>query len=287
MCGGSGFWLRGVGGGGERGGVRLGGCRGGCRDLDSLGAAFAGDEDSDTLEELDGRRGTFGEEDVGASRAVIRGDGAGDDHGRETGVEILGPADQFITVHARHEEVTEKKIDGSGNCSCEVLERFVGSGYGNDPVTPGGEEKRAYRQDLFVIVYAKYGLLGAHGCSNSALARRRSARRRMGFRGVKAGWPGCREAALCSSRGPLVSDAGADFRGVCRTVLRRAQNNTDRSRGNSLFGRLEHETSADRVEAFECGRQLRWVPGSAYGRKDSGPDLHKLIRRYGDRAGTR
>src|ERR1700738_3858739 len=79
-----------------------------------LGAAFAGYEDADAFDHLGGGAGTLGEEDVGVDSAVVQVHGAGDDHCGETGMEVLGAADQLVAVHLGHHEVAEQEIDAAG-----------------------------------------------------------------------------------------------------------------------------------------------------------------------------
>jgi len=88
-------------------------------------AALAGHEDADALDHLCGRGGAFGEEDVGAKRAVKGVDGSGDDHGGKAGVKLLGAADEFVAVHLRHYEITEDEVEGTGKQAFQQLQGFV------------------------------------------------------------------------------------------------------------------------------------------------------------------
>ena len=59
--------------------------------------------------------------------AVEGVDRAGDDHGGQAGVELLGAANQFVAVHLRHEEVAEQQIERAGERLLDDLERLLRS----------------------------------------------------------------------------------------------------------------------------------------------------------------
>jgi hypothetical protein len=82
---------------------------GGCNGF--LGAAFASYEDPNAFDHFCGRRGTLGQEHVGVERAVEGVDGAGDDHGGESGMQLLGAANELVAVHLRHQEIAEDEIE--------------------------------------------------------------------------------------------------------------------------------------------------------------------------------
>jgi hypothetical protein len=156
----------------------------GCCSL--LGAALAGYEDADAFDHLGGGACALRQEDVGADGAVEGVDGAGDDHGRDAGVKLLGAADKLIAIHLWHEEVAEEQVDAAGDGALYVLEGFVGRESADDPVAAGFEEEGTDGEDLFVVVDAEDGLLGAHAYSvlpQTALWRVR----RMGQPAVSAG----------------------------------------------------------------------------------------------------
>ena len=162
------------------------------------GAALAGDEDADAFEQFDWRAGAFGEEGVGAAGAFEAGDGAGDDHGGEVGVELLGAADELVAVHAGHEEVAEQEIEGAGEGIGDDLQGFFGAGNGVDFIAAAGfEEKGSDRENLFIVVDAEDGFFRAHGISVLPAATVGGAAWRMGLACALAGWPTRRGAALC------------------------------------------------------------------------------------------
>ena len=76
-----------------------------------FGAALAGDEDADAFEHFGGGAGALGQEDVGVERAVEGVDGAGDDHRGQAGMELLGAADEFVSVHLGHQEIAEQQVE--------------------------------------------------------------------------------------------------------------------------------------------------------------------------------
>ena len=118
------------------------GVRGRLRELriyreDLLGAAFAGYEDANALDHLGGRAGSLGQKDIGGAGAVEGVDGAGDDHGRQAGMMMLGAADEFVAVHLRHEQVAEKKIERAGGRLVNDIERLLRAVDRDDAVATG------------------------------------------------------------------------------------------------------------------------------------------------------
>ena len=75
------------------------------------GPTFPRDKDSHALEHFGWGACSFGQEGVGTASAIVRGDTARDDHGRQSWMEFLGAADEFIAVHLRHDQVAEQKIE--------------------------------------------------------------------------------------------------------------------------------------------------------------------------------
>jgi hypothetical protein len=164
-------------------------------------AAFAGHEDADAFEDFEGRASPFGEECVGAAGALEGVDGAGDDHGRKVGVELLGAADEFVAIHARHEEVTEQEVERSGEGVGYDLEGFLGSGDGCDFVAATGfEEEGPDREGLFIVVNAEDGFFRAHGISVLPAATVGGAAWRINLWCAAAGWLTRKEAALMFPR---------------------------------------------------------------------------------------
>ena len=108
-----------------------------------LGAAFAGYEDLDALEELYGRGCAFGQEGVGGEGAVEGGHGAADDERGERGVHLLGAADEFVAVHAGQEQVRDEEVEGALGGLFQDFERLVRGGGVDDAVATGFKEKGA------------------------------------------------------------------------------------------------------------------------------------------------
>ena len=194
-CGGQG-WV-------EAGGGDCSGCRIALGRLDGLlGAAFAGDEDADALEQFGRRACALGEEDVGAAGALECADGAGNDHCREAGVDFLGAADEFAAVHLRHDEVGEKEVDGAWVRVGDGFESVEWIDGGDYAVASSFEEEGSDGEDLFVVIDAEDSLLGTHGfsvlpaCIADRLQNRSGdAAWRIGLAGAFAGWRArCRAA---------------------------------------------------------------------------------------------
>ena len=80
-------------------------------------------------------------------------------------MQLLGAADQLVTVHLRHEEIAEQQVERSGEGLCHKLECLLCVGDGNDAVATGLQQEGADREELFVIIYAEDRLLGAHAVS--------------------------------------------------------------------------------------------------------------------------
>jgi hypothetical protein len=130
-----------------------------------FGAALAGDENADAFDHLGRRVGALGKKDVGVKRAIEGVNSAGDDHGGEAGVKLLGAANQFVAVHLRHQEITEDQIERAGERLLEGLNCFL-RGFGrDDAVTTGFEKEGADGENLFVVIYAENRLLRAHAVS--------------------------------------------------------------------------------------------------------------------------
>jgi hypothetical protein len=130
-----------------------------------FGAALASYQDAYALDHLGGRGGSLRQEDIGVDGAVEGVDGAGDDHRGQAGVEVLGATDELVTIHLRHEEITEEQIDRAGEGLLHELEGLLCGGNGYDAVATGLQQKGADREELFVVVYAEDRLLGAHAVS--------------------------------------------------------------------------------------------------------------------------
>ena len=130
-----------------------------------FGATFAGDEDADPFDHFGGRAGSLGKEDVGVDGSVEGVDGAGDDHGGKTGVELLGAADKLVAIHLGHEEVAEEKVERAGERLFDNLERLLRALCGDDAVAAGFEKEGADREYLFVVIYAEDRFLRAHAFS--------------------------------------------------------------------------------------------------------------------------
>lgn len=79
-----------------------------------LWAAFAGYKNPDALDHFGGRTASLWEEDVGMGCTIERSDGTGDNHCRQRGVKLFGPADEFVAVHLGHQQVTEQEIERAG-----------------------------------------------------------------------------------------------------------------------------------------------------------------------------
>nr|ADC35797.1 response regulator receiver protein [uncultured bacterium 282] len=134
----------------------------------SLGAAFAGNENADTLNHLRGRTGTLGKKYVGAAGAVRCAGGAGDDHCRQRRLQLLCAADKLVAIHLRHVEITQQKIEGARNRLLDNFESMLRRKSGNDAVSAGFQEEGSDRECLFVVVYAEDRLLRPQGNLASA-----------------------------------------------------------------------------------------------------------------------
>jgi len=178
-----------------------------------LGAALAGDEDADALEDLCGGAAALGQEDVGGAGTVEGVDSAGDDHGGEAGVELLGAAYELVAIHLGHDEVGEQEVEAAGRAVLDEVECLVRGGCGYDAVAACFEEELADGEDLFVVIDAKDALPGTHCSSLSAGAGCRAAWRidlvtGLGF----AGSPKRR----CSKRPAATSGVAEGVRGRLR-----------------------------------------------------------------------
>ena len=118
------------------------------RDGGLLGAPLARYEDSDALDHLSRRRGSLGQEGVGAVGTVEGVHRAGDDHGRQPGTQMFGAADQLVAVHLWHQQVAEQEIDSAGNRLLQDLKCIVRSRGGDDVVAACiQEEERATEEE--------------------------------------------------------------------------------------------------------------------------------------------
>ena len=153
-----------------------------------LGASLAGYEDANAFNHLGWGASTLGEEDIGAEGAVEGVDGAGDDHGRQAGVELLGAADEFVAVHLGHDEVAEQEVDGARERALDVFEGLLRALGGNYAVATSFQEKGAYGEDLFVVVDTENGFLRAQCSLGSAAGDRNGALRRIGPAATNPGW---------------------------------------------------------------------------------------------------
>jgi hypothetical protein len=90
-----------------------------------FGPTLACDENADALDHLCRRGCSLGQEDVSVDGAVEGVDGAGDDHCRQAGMELLGAADEFVAVHLRHEEITEQQVERAGEGLLHELESLL------------------------------------------------------------------------------------------------------------------------------------------------------------------
>ena len=84
------------------------------REMGLLGATLAGYKYADTLNHLRGRARPLRQKDISTGRAIERVDCAGDDHGRQTGLQLFSAADKLVAVHLGHDEVAKQKIERSG-----------------------------------------------------------------------------------------------------------------------------------------------------------------------------
>jgi len=145
-------------------GTELWGLRCRCSD-DLLRTTLARYEDSDTFDHLRGGRSAFGEEDIGVNGSIESIDGAGDDHRRQARMELFGAADEFVAVHLRHDEVAEDEIERAGEILIEKGQRLLRAVSSDDAIATSFEEEGADGENLFVVIYAEDGLLGAHAVS--------------------------------------------------------------------------------------------------------------------------
>jgi hypothetical protein len=134
-------------------------------DYSLTGATLAGDEDADAFEHLGGRAGSLGQEDVGADGAIGGVDRAGDDHGGQRGLQLLGAADELVTVHLGHEEVTKEEVNGAGGGLLDLFEGLLRGGCLKNAVAAGFEKEGSDGEYLFVGVDAEDDLLRAHAVS--------------------------------------------------------------------------------------------------------------------------
>ena len=86
-----------------------------------FGAALAGDENTDAFDHLSRRARSLRQKDVSVDGTVESVHSTGDDHGRQTRVELLRAADELVAIHQRHDEVAEDEIDGARKRAFDYL----------------------------------------------------------------------------------------------------------------------------------------------------------------------
>ena len=106
-----------------------------------LRSTLASDEHPNALDHLGGRACSLGQEDVGTGRAIEGVDRAGDDHRGQTRLQLFSAADKLVAVHLGHDEVTEKKIEGTGEGLLDNFKRLLRGERCNDAIASGFEEK--------------------------------------------------------------------------------------------------------------------------------------------------
>ena len=80
-------------------------------------------------------------------------------------MKLLGPANQFITIHLRHQEIAKNQVESARERSFEDLQRLLRGIYCDNAVASSFEKKGPDRQYLFVVIHAENRLLGAHTVS--------------------------------------------------------------------------------------------------------------------------
>ena len=110
-------------------------------------------------------------------------------------MELFGAAYQLVAIHLGHDQIAEKKVNGTGESLLDDLQRLLSVRRGNDTVASGFEKKGADREYLFVVVYAEDRLLRPHAFLSSA-------ERHLG---VTCGrWAGPTNLLVCRRSGPVV-----------------------------------------------------------------------------------
>jgi hypothetical protein len=129
------------------------------------GTAFTSNKNADALEHLGGGTRSLGQEDIGADSAVGGVDCAGDDHGGQRGVELLGATDKLVAVHLGHRQVAKEKVDRTWRCLLNLLKRLLRGRCLENAIAASFEEEGADGEYLFVGVDAEDDLLRAHAVS--------------------------------------------------------------------------------------------------------------------------
>lgn len=106
-----------------------------------LWAAFPGYQDTNAFNHFGGRTPSLWEKDIGAAGPVEGSYGTGYDHGRKRRMQLFGATDEFVAVHLRHEQVTEKQIERAGKGLLDHLKRRLRGKCWNDAVTTGFEKE--------------------------------------------------------------------------------------------------------------------------------------------------
>jgi hypothetical protein len=130
-----------------------------------LRAAFAGYEDADALDHLSGGSGTLGQKYIGVNGTIEGGNGTGDDHRRQTGVELFCATDKLIAIHLRHDEVGKNQIKRTWDGLLDVLERLLCGCHSDHAIATSLKQEGTDGQDLFVVVYTEDRFLRAHEVS--------------------------------------------------------------------------------------------------------------------------
>ena len=128
-------------------------------------APFAGYKDSNPFDHLGRRRGALRQENIRVKGAIEGVDGAGNDHCRQTRMDLFGAAHQFVAVHLRHQEIAQDEIERAGNRPLKDFQCFLCRICCNDTVATGFEKEGADGEDLFIVIYAEDRLLRAHAVS--------------------------------------------------------------------------------------------------------------------------
>lgn len=81
-------------------------------------------------------------------------------------MQLLCTADKLVAVHLRHVEVTEQKVERTGNRLLDNLESVLGRERWDNAVSAGLQQEGSDGERLFVVVYAENRLLRSQGQSH-------------------------------------------------------------------------------------------------------------------------
>ncbi len=145
------------------------------------------------LQQLHRRARTLGQECIGRQSPILRRHGAADDQGRQGRVDLLRAPHQLVAIHPRQQQVRDHQIECPRGCPLQNLQGLLRIARGDHAIAARLQQKRAYRQRLFVVVDTENNFLWAHwdpisGCCES--------HRLFGRRPRQRGWV---------DRGPLLS----------------------------------------------------------------------------------